>query len=99
MTEQQPTDAVGTDGQSVSEAEGVAGRARLADWLSRQDPEFPVSADELAAWSVERRAEFLVFVPPGYANQVFLVADHGISSFAPSQQRLDDVLAAARAQR
>jgi hypothetical protein len=98
MSEQESPGTVSTDGQVVSEGDRAAGRAQLADWLSRQDPEFPVTADELADWSVERRAEFLVFIPPGYANQVFLVADHGISSYAPSRQRLEDALAAARVQ-
>jgi hypothetical protein len=42
--------------------------------------------------------EFLVFVPPGFANLIFLVADHGISSFAPSEQTLEQAMAAARPQ-
>jgi hypothetical protein len=67
--------------------------------LSTEDPEYPVTAEELVDWSVEREAEFLVYVPPGYANQVFLVADRGISWYAPSRQRFEDALAAARAQR
>ncbi|MFI5694925.1 hypothetical protein ACIA58_23935 [Kribbella sp. NPDC051586] len=87
------------DDQAGSVADAAAARVRLAEWLSAEDPEYPVAADDITDWSVEREAEFLVFVPPGYANQVFLVADHGISWYAPSQKRFEDAVAAARAQR
>jgi hypothetical protein len=75
-----------------------AGRARLAEWLTAQAPEPGLGAtpDELAGWAVFQVEEYLLLVPPGYANLLFLVADHGISSFAPSEQTLADAMAAAR---
>ncbi|HEY3560143.1 MAG TPA: hypothetical protein VGL05_21890 [Kribbella sp.] len=85
--------------QVVSADEAARARARLASWLSAEDPEDPVTADELLDWPVTREDEFLVLVPPGYANQVYLLADHGISWYAPSRQSFEDALAVARAQR
>ncbi|MFG1909948.1 hypothetical protein [Kribbella sp. NPDC048928] len=97
MTDYEPSGAGPAGQQAVSAADAAEGRARLAAWLSAQDPAEPVAVDQLADWSVEQEAEFLVFVPPGYANQVFLVAEHGISWYAPSQKRFEDAVAAARA--
>lgn len=77
-----------------------AARVRLADWLTAQAqaPDLGVTPEDLAAWVARPVEEYLVFVPPGYANQVFLVADHGISSYAPSRQTLEDAIVAARPQ-
>ena len=75
-----------------------AGRVRLAEWLTAQAPEpgLGATAEELADWAAYQVEEYLLFVPPGYANLLFLVADHGISSFTPSEQTLADAMAAAR---
>jgi hypothetical protein len=77
-----------------------AGRVRLAEWLTAEapTPELGATAEELADWAAYQVQEYLVFVPPGYANQMFLVADHGISSFAPSEQTLEQAMVAARPQ-
>ncbi|GAA0585220.1 hypothetical protein HPO96_10320 [Kribbella sandramycini] len=77
-----------------------AARARLAEWLTAQspdDPEYAATPEDLAGWDARPQDEFLLFVPPGYANQIYLVADRGISVFAPSQTTLEDAIAAARA--
>jgi len=92
MSEQQPAEVP---------AEVVeAGRVRLAEWLTAQapSPDLGATPEDLADWQARPAEEFLVFVPPGYANQVFLVAEHGVSSFAPSEQSLDEAIAAARPQ-
>jgi hypothetical protein len=75
-----------------------AARVRLAEWLTAQapSPELGATPEDLAEWEARPAEEYLLFIPPGYANQVFLVADHGISSFAPSAQTLDEAMAAAR---
>ena len=75
-----------------------AGRARLAEWLTAQapEPELGTTPEELAGWAAYQVQEYLLFVPPGYANLLFLVADHGISSFVPSEQTLAGAMAAAR---
>ena len=90
MNEQQP-------GEIPAEAIEVA-RVRLAEWLTAQapTPELATTPEELADWSVQAAEEYLIFAPRGFANQVFLVADHGISSYAPSQQSLAEAMAAAR---
>jgi hypothetical protein len=77
-----------------------AGRVRLAEWLTAEapSPELGATPEELADWPAYQVEEFLVFVPPGFANLIFLVADHGISSFAPSEQTLEQAMAAARPQ-
>lgn len=92
MSEQQPADVP---------AEVIeAGRVRLAEWLTAQapSPDLGATPEDLADWQARPAEEFLVFVPPGYANQVFLVSEHGVSSFAPSEQSLDEAMAAARPQ-
>lgn len=99
MTDQHPTDGPAeTTGVPAEVVE--AARARLAEWLTAQapTPELGATPEELADWAVRPAEEFLVFIPPGYANQLFLVAEDGISSFAPSTQTLDDAIAAARSQ-
>ena len=75
-----------------------AARTRLAEWLTAQAATADVAAsvEDLQEWAVRPIEEYLVFVPPGLANQVFLVADHGISSYAPSERTLDDAILAAR---
>lgn len=92
MTEQQPSE--------VPAAVVEAARVRLAEWLTAQapTPELGATPEDLAEWAVRPEGEFLLFIPPGYANQLFLVAEHGISSFAPSMQTLDDAIAAVRKQ-
>ncbi|MFG1814148.1 hypothetical protein ACGFIF_10315 [Kribbella sp. NPDC049174] len=77
-----------------------AGRVRLAEWLTAEapTPELGATPEELADWSAHQVEEFLLFVPPGYANLMFLVAEHGISSFAPSEQTLEEAMVAARSQ-
>jgi hypothetical protein len=75
-------------------------RTRLAEWLTAQtpdDPELAATPEDLAGWDVREQDEFLLFIPPGYANQIYLVGERGISVFAPSQTRLEDALASARA--
>jgi hypothetical protein len=93
MSEQQEPAAVPDD---VAQA----GRVRLAEWLTAQapSPELGATPEELADWAAYQAQEYLVFVPPGFANLIFLVADHGISSFAPSEQTLDQAMVAARPQ-
>jgi hypothetical protein len=90
MTDEQPA--------AVPEEVALAARARLAEWLTAQAPvpELAATAEELAEWTAYQAEEYVVLVPPGYANQLFLVADHGISSFAPSEQTLDQAMVAAR---
>jgi hypothetical protein len=77
-----------------------AARVRLAEWLTAEagNPELATSVEELAAWPAYQAEEFLVFVPPGFANRMFLLGDHGITSFAPSEQTLAQAMTAARAQ-
>ncbi|HZX03894.1 hypothetical protein [Kribbella sp.] len=74
-------------------------RRRLAGWLAEQaaGPEYSVTEQDLADWDAERVDEFVVLTPPGYANQVFLVGDESVDSYAPSRTSFDDALAAARA--
>lgn len=96
MSAQDPPAEPVDDRQAVPDAEAAAGRIRLAEWLNSQGLDYTVTPEALMAWSVRREAEFLVFVPPGYANQVFLVAEHGISWYAPSRTRFDDALVDAR---
>ena len=92
MTDQQPAMAPDDVAQ--------AGRVRLAEWLTAEapSPELGTTPEELAEWPAYQVEEFLVFVPPGYANLIFLLTDHGISSFAPSEQTLEQAMAAARPQ-
>ncbi|TCO28194.1 hypothetical protein EV652_106179 [Kribbella steppae] len=92
MTDQDPVE--------VPAEVAEAGRVRLAEWLTAEapTPELGATPEELADWTAHQVEEYLVFVPPGYANLLFLVADHGISSFAPSQQSLEEAMAAARPQ-
>ncbi len=75
-----------------------AGRERLAEWLTAQasEPEFGATPEQLADWTAYQVEEYLLFVPPGYSNLMFLVADHGISSFAPSEQTVGAAMVAAR---
>ncbi len=78
-----------------------AGRVRLAEWLTAEadgNPELATSVEELAAWPAYQAEEFLIFVPPGFANRMFLLGEHGITSFAPSEQTLDQAMTAARTQ-
>lgn len=77
-----------------------AARVRLADWLTAQvpdNPELGTTPEELADWQVRAEEEFLLFIPPGYANRLFLVDEHGITGYSPSQTNLDEAIAAARA--
>jgi hypothetical protein len=77
-----------------------AGRVRLAEWLTAQAaPELGTTVEELAGWPAYQAEEFLVFVPPGFTNRMFLLGDHGVTSFAPSEQTLEQAMAAARSQR
>ncbi|MEV0285221.1 hypothetical protein AB0H36_14015 [Kribbella sp. NPDC050820] len=87
MTDQQPA--------VVPEEVAQAARVRLAEWLTAQAPlpELGTTAAELAAWTAYHAGECVVLVPPGYANLLFLVADHGIRSFAPSEQTLERAMA------
>jgi hypothetical protein len=91
MTEQQEPVAAPDD-------VAAAGRVRLAEWLTAEapSPELGATPDELADWAAYQVEEYLVFVPPGYANLIFLLADHGITSFAPSEQTLEQAMVAAR---
>jgi len=77
-----------------------AGRVRLAEWLTAEaaGPELATTAEELAGWPAYQAEEFLVFVPPGFSNRMYLLGDHGITSFAPSEQTLVQAMEAARAQ-
>ena len=91
MSEHQPAD--------VPAEQIEAARVRLAAWLTAQvpdNPELGTTPEELADWRVRPEQEFLLFIPPGYANRMFLVAEHGISGYAPSQTTLDEAIAAAR---
>jgi hypothetical protein len=92
MTDQQPA--------TMREEDAHAARVRLAEWLTAQAPrpELAATPEELADWSAHQAAEYVVLLPPGYANLLFLVADHGISSFAPSEQTLEQAMVAARPQ-
>lgn len=91
-----------TDAQPATVPDGVAqaARVRLAQWLTAQAPrpELAATPEELADWTARQAEEYVVLVPPGYANLLFLVADHGISSFAPSEQTLEQAMVAARPQ-
>jgi len=82
----------------VPDAALAAARERLAGWLNSKalTPDYGVTTGDLAAWEVRPVAEFLLFVPPGYANQLFLVAEDGITAYAPSRTTLDEAVAAAR---
>ncbi|MGW7683055.1 hypothetical protein ACWGID_20140 [Kribbella sp. NPDC054772] len=93
MTDQDPAPVVPDD---VAQA----GRVRLAEWLTAEssDPDNSATPEDLAEWAAYQAEEYLVFVPPGYSNLMFLVADHGISSFQPSLQSLDAAMIAARPQ-
>lgn len=93
MTDQQPA--------VVPDEVAQGARVRLAEWLTSQAPrpELGTTPEELAAWRAYHAGEYVVLVPPGYANLLFLVADHGIRSFAPSEQTLEQAMAAARTQR
>ncbi|WP_350275965.1 hypothetical protein [Kribbella sp. HUAS MG21] len=75
-----------------------AARARLAEWLTAQapEPELGATPEELAGWVVYQVQEYLLVVPPGYANLLFLIGAHGIVSFAPSERTVADAMAAAR---
>ncbi|MFI6676950.1 hypothetical protein [Kribbella sp. NPDC050470] len=88
MTDQQPA--------VVPEEVAQATRVRLAEWLTGQAsrPELGATLEELADWTAHQAAEYVVLVPPGYANLLFLVGDHGISSFAPSEQTLEQAMQA-----
>ena len=92
MTDEQPA--------TVPDEIAQAARVRLAEWLTAQapQPELATTPEELADWTAHQAEEYLVLVPPGYANLLFLVADHGISSFAPSEQTLEQAMVAARPQ-
>jgi hypothetical protein len=92
MTDEQP--------ETVPEEVARAARMRLAEWLTAQAPrpELAATPEELADWTAHQTEEYVVLVPPGYANLLFLVADHGISSFAPSEQTLEQAMVAARPQ-
>lgn len=92
MTDEQPA--------TVREEDAQAARVRLAGWLTAQAPrpELAATSEDLADWTAHQAAEYVVLVPPGYANLLFLVADHGISSFAPSEQALEQAIVAARPQ-
>ncbi|WP_427892977.1 hypothetical protein ACQHIV_08795 [Kribbella sp. GL6] len=78
----------------------AAARIRLAEWLVLQaaGPEYATTVQDLADWDAERVHEFVVLTPPGFANQVFLVGEESVDSYAPSSTSFDDALAAARAQ-
>lgn len=93
MTDQDPAPVAPDD---VAQA----GRVRLAEWLTAEAPrpELGATPEELADWAAYQVEEFLLFVPPGFANLLFLLSDHGISSFAPSEQTLKQAMAAARSQ-
>jgi hypothetical protein len=90
MTDQNPA--------AVPAEVAEAGRVRLAAWLTAEaaTPELGATPEDLAEWSAHQVEEYLLFVPPGYANLMFLVAEHGISSFAPSEQTLEEAMVAAR---
>ena len=77
-----------------------AGRVRLAEWLTAEvpSPELGSTPEELADWTAYQVEEFLLFVPPGYANLLFLLGEHSIISFAPSEQTLEQAMVAARPQ-
>ncbi|MFF1819217.1 hypothetical protein ACFVWG_18100 [Kribbella sp. NPDC058245] len=77
-----------------------AGRVRLAEWLTAAapSPDLGTTVEDLAAWPAYRAEEFLVFVPPGFTNRMFLLGDHGVTSFAPSEQTLAQAMDAARSQ-
>ncbi|WP_020384849.1 hypothetical protein [Kribbella catacumbae] len=92
MTDQEPAE--------VPAEIAEAARVRLAEWLTAEapTPELGATPEDLADWTAHQAEEYLVFVPPGYANLLFLVAEHGISSFAPSEQSLEQAMAAARPQ-
>lgn len=87
-----------SDQSAVPDPAVEAARVRLAEWLTAQapTPELGATPEDLAEWQARPEAEFLLFVPPGYANQLFLVGEHGISSYAPSHQTLDEAIVAAR---
>jgi hypothetical protein len=92
MTDAQPA--------SVPEEAARAARVRVAEWLTARAPrpELAAMPEELADWTAHQAEEYVVLVPPGYANLLFLVADHGVSSFAPSEQTLEQAMVAARPQ-
>lgn len=84
--------------RSVPDEVARAGRVRLAQWLTDQAPDRGLGAapEDLAGWGAYQVEEFLLLVPPGYANLMFLVGEHGVWSFAPSEQTLATAMAAAR---
>ncbi|WP_327635035.1 hypothetical protein OHB24_34280 [Kribbella sp. NBC_00482] len=88
-----------TSPTAVPDEVARAGRERLAEWLTAQASERELGAtpEQLADWTAYQVEEYLLFVPPGYANLMFLVADHGIRSFAPSEMTVATAIAAARA--
>jgi hypothetical protein len=75
-----------------------AARVRLAEWLTAQapSPDLATTPEELADWPARPVEEFLLFIAPGYSNQLFLVSDRGITPFAPSQTTLTDAVVVAR---
>jgi hypothetical protein len=102
MTNHDPAAESGVPAESAvpEDPAVVAARDQLIGWLNSKAlaPEYGVTAGDLEAWEVRPAEEFLLFVPPGYANQLFLVADDGITAFSPSTTSLDDAVAAARSQ-
>jgi hypothetical protein len=91
MTDQDPAPTAPDD---VAQA----GRVRIAEWLTAQapTPELGTAVEELADWTAYEVEEFLLFVPPGYANLMVLLTEQGISSFQPSEQTLEQAMVAAR---
>jgi hypothetical protein len=85
---------------AVRDEVAQAGRERLAEWLTAEapTPDLATSAEELAEWSAYQVEEFVLFVPPGYANLMYLVSEHGITSYQPSMQSIQQAMSAARSQ-
>ncbi|WP_405059493.1 hypothetical protein OG474_43140 [Kribbella sp. NBC_01505] len=78
----------------------LAARAHLAGWLAQHSID-PASwtPEVLDTWQTSTVDEWIVIVPPGYANQIYLVADGTVFPFPPSHLSLDEAIAAARADR
>lgn len=78
-------------------------REALAEWLNRLPSPFQTEklvGDSFVGWQVGPIEEFLMFGPPsGYSNGMYLVGEGVVRAFSYGMDPLEDVVAAARAER
>jgi hypothetical protein len=75
-------------------------RTVLAAWLAQHSVAPDTWTPEaLQGWHTAHAEQWIVFMPPGNANRLFLVANGNVFSFAPSELSLANAVVAARGDR